>query len=617
VAGTTEPTDQKQEKEEYLMTFRNRIKLCSILLAVFLMAWSVPGFALDIDLAAMTQQAPYFDSYPGTSGIVWYRSHDYSLLPDGKMQKISNWVVLARKDISSRWLNWSFPVLPGGEVEKIEAGVYNPGTSRLIAPVLPEYESHKGMDIVKVKFPVLQDEFIIHISVNEIIPKDCKLDDFAYLAQDIPVWEQSFTVHVPAGTEIYYISRGAGEPARSSREGQERYKWTAVGTDPWTERSIARTERSFLAFSLRKGTRAISAALMALESATVPPVPSGLSSGSDNRNSQEVAGNMVDHLRSLPVLHDLSEGVVRPEIPVKGPWTEWEKTIVLEKWLSASGLDVSVLWPSMVSIDENTPQTSGLISLPVLEINSSGSSSTYYVPGRSFPSSIAFLSVADRFLYEVQGDTLQRRIISQGTPSENRITAIWDLALSEDGSVSGKVRLYSYSGWNSIFFGDTEPNERDAERLLEDLTGGVVSGDVVLKQKGTSYIINGEVHLPPAIMNVERALIRMPGLEVDELKEITGTEARVSFPFMIKDEFNLSYPGKAELVALPSVSGEKGSNSEIEVSLRSNSRKSTVTGSRVLTVRNTDLEQGDLRGPLRRWAFWSEKTLPFKFKKPE
>jgi len=617
VAGTTEPTDQKQEKEEYLMTFRNRIKLCSILLAVFLMAWSVPGFALDIDLAAMTQQAPYFDSYPGTSGIVWYRSHDYSLLPDGKMQKISNWVVLARKDISSRWLNWSFPVLPGGEVEKIEAGVYNPGTSRLIAPVLPEYESHKGMDIVKVKFPVLQDEFIIHISVNEIIPKDCKLDDFAYLAQDIPVWEQSFTVHVPAGTEIYYISRGAGEPARSSREGQERYKWTAVGTDPWTERSIARTERSFLAFSLRKGTRAISAALMALESAKVPPVPSGLSSGSDNRNSQEVAGNMVDHLRSLPVLHDLTEGVVRPEIPVKGPWTEWEKTIVLEKWLSASGLDVSVLWPSMVSIDENTPQTSGLISLPVLEINSSGSSSTYYVPGRSFPSSIAFLSVADRFLYEVQGDTLQRRIISQGTPSENRITAIWDLALSEDGSVSGKVRLYSYSGWNSIFFGDTEPNERDAERLLEDLTGGVVSGDVVLKQKGTSYIINGEVHLPPAIMNVERALIRMPGLEVDELKEITGTEARVSFPFMIKDEFNLSYPGKAELVALPSVSGEKGSNSEIEVSLRSNSRKSTVTGSRVLTVRNTDLEQGDLRGPLRRWAFWSEKTLPFKFKKPE
>jgi hypothetical protein len=617
VAGTIEPTDLKQEKEEYLMIFRNRIKLCSILLAVFLMVWSVPGFALDLDIAAMTQQAPYFDAYPGASGIVWYRSHDYSLLPDGKMQKNSNWVLLARKDISSRWLNWSFPVLPGGKVEKIEAGVYNPGTSRLIAPVLPEYESHKGMDVVKVKFPVLQDEFIIHISVNEIIPKDCRLDDLAYLAQDIPVWEQGFTVQLPAGTEMHHISRGAGEPARSSREGQEIYKWTVVGTDPWTDRSLARTERSFLAFSLRKGTRAISAALKDLENAMVPPVPSGLSNGLDNKSSGEIAGNMVDHLRSLPVFHGFSEGVVRPEIPVKGPWTEWEKTIVLGKWLSASGLDVSILWPSRVSIDENTPQTRGLISLPVLEIKSSGSSSTYYVPGRSFPTSISSLSVADRFLYEVQGDTLQRRIISPGTPSENRITAIWNLALSEDGSVSGKVRLYSYSGWNSIFFGDTNPNEGDAERLLEDLTGGVVSGDLSLQQRGTSYIINGEVYLPPAIMNSDRALIRMPGIDVDELKEITGTEAQVSFPFMIKDEFSLSFPGKAELVALPSVSGEKGSNSEIKVSLRSNSRKSTVTGSRVLTVRNTDLEQGDLRGPLRRWALWSEKTLPFKFKKPE
>lgn len=589
----------------------------SILLAAAIIAiFSLPAIALDVDIERMTQQAPYFDAYPGADGIVWYRSHDYSLLPDGRMEKSSTWVILARDNITSRWLNWSFPVLNGGDVEVIEAGVYDPGNSRLVAPVLPVRDKYQDMDVVSLKIPVLREEFIIHLSVREQIPTDWKLDDTIPAATDLPVWEEKFTLQVPAGTDVSYISSGLSDPVLTSGDGQQIYKWTAVGMDPWTERTLVKRERPYLAFSLRKGVKSISAELAAAENVSVPKPPAWLTEGSGFKSSSETVRRLVGHVESVSNLPEFATGIVRTSIPENGPWSSLEKSVVLTRWLAVVDIDAPLLWPSGVVVNEETPQARGLFNQPVVEINPKGVGSSFYIPGRTYPASISSFSLTDPYFYHVTSDGLETRTISPGTPSENRLSARWSLALEEDGSITGRIRLLTYNGWNTIFFGDNEPDPEVAKDLLEELTGGIVSGDVGLTKRTGSYVIEGDLQLPPAIMNADRALVMIPRLDVRQISQInlSRNAVEVAFPFMIKEEFNLSYPGNADLVALPSISGERGPDVSLDSSLRSNKRKNTVSGSLVLTVKNRDAELDAMRGPLKRWAIWSEKTLPFKFR---
>ena len=63
--------------------------------------------ASEINIQRLTQEAPYFDAYPGAYGLVWLREQDYSLLPDGRMERISKWAILARRGISQNWLKWN------------------------------------------------------------------------------------------------------------------------------------------------------------------------------------------------------------------------------------------------------------------------------------------------------------------------------------------------------------------------------------------------------------------------------------------------------------------------------------------------------------------------------
>jgi len=589
-----------------------------LLINVLVLFSAVPLFSMELDIARITQQAPYFDAYPGTKGIVWYRSLDYSLLPDGRMEKSAQWVILAKKDIPEKWLNWVFTSRPGGTTEVIEAGVYDPGTSRLIAPVIPEFEALEDLEIAKLRFPVLQDEFIIHLSTRQLIPSGCRINDMVHTGLDVPAWEQLVRVKVPGGSDLYYTSEGIDDPVKKDFDGSDVYEWSIVGVPAWEGNSLLKENRPSLVFSLRRGTSAFAVDLNSNASCIVPPVPGPVlkaSKGSDRMGSLK---EIIGIAEEIPVLEGLSYGTVRDRIPEKGPWTIWEKAFVLSDWLRLSGADVRLLWASPAVIGSTTPETINLFSNPVLRISPIGSKDFYYIPGQSSLPGNMPPSLRGVNLYEVDGEKVVLNRVPGGSPSENRIVARWYLDLDQDGSILGKIKLLSLNGWNGVFFGNSTPGNVDLGKFLSEVTGSVISGDVLVKDVREGYSIEADIQLPQAIMNAGRALVQIPGIKIPQLRALMeySNELEFKFPFTVKEKFELSYPENADILVLPAESRNSDGQVSINESLSVNSRKRIVRGDLTFIVKDQELVQAEipsLRDSIKKWVLWSEKTLPFKF----
>ncbi len=174
-----------------------------------------------LNIPRMIQECPHFSDHPGSNGVIWLKDSEYSLGADGSMTRKTTLVVLARRGIDDRWTRWSIPVPEGGAAEVLSASLYDPGSGRILSPVLPEEGEVNGIAFTEVLFPDIRDEFIIVLSMREVFPKRFAVEDLLWVNETLPLWEQKVTVNVPAGMELYVASEGAGEPRREKAAGRE------------------------------------------------------------------------------------------------------------------------------------------------------------------------------------------------------------------------------------------------------------------------------------------------------------------------------------------------------------------------------------------------------------
>lgn len=611
------------EGREKIMTRKMKMSFPLVLVMLSVLIFPImvtSSVASEINIARLTQEAPYFDSYPGTKGLVWLREVDYSLLSDGRMERISKWVILARRGISDNWLKWDIPIQNVEELEVMEAALYDPGSYSLIAPIIPESRAIQGGLVIReIRFPDIQDEFLIVLVMKEKVSRDCRLDDFLWLGFDIPVWEQKISVNLPAGMDLSYSSSQLSEPLIMDKGATRKYEWHVFDVPSWSGDSLVENNRPSLVFSTRKGEIAFIRDLAMVQKCSLPPVPRSISSLAGSGRSESDLERILEKMENMPILRGIPNGYIRPSIPLEAPWTDAEKILLLSGWLEELGWANRIFWTTMSEIRETTPGSRAFLSEPVLEIETRTGTGVYYSPGQGVPFGEIPPRLWGRTLYALQGDTLEKITIPRGKASDHRLAIRWDLQLGQNGVMSGDMEAVILNGWNDIFFSGLPTDEELVREFLENRIEGDLQGTPEIESLKGGIRVRVKVAMNSTIMNGNNLLVRVPYFFIPQIPEMSKVNSLSSlrFPFAAEQSFEISFPEQMELLALPNTMPRETEGLSLQENFALNKRKNIVKGmiKIVSTIDRVDESTGSfLIDSLRKWVIWADKSLAFIIK---
>lgn len=599
------------------------IKVASaVTIALFLLLRVCEAGASSVaNIPRMIQECPSFLDYPGSKGVIWLRDVAYSLGADGAMTRESLYVILARRGIDESWTRWALSS-EGVDAEVLEAAIYDPGSGRLLAPVLPRTGSEGGMKVTEVLFPAIQEEFIILLSFREKFPKRLSVDDLIWVNESLPIWELLVTVDVPAGSDLAVSARGAGNLKREGIGALERYSWHVVNSLPWTNRTLRGEARSYLAFSTRRGTEPLARMLSSYENIQTPLPPAHVASIIGQKNALKAGSSLITWINAAPSIRggELSS-TVRPVIPDEGPWTEWEKVLILSSWMRKAGWDSTVHWLTAHALDEETPVTSGSVLRPVLELNLQGTSPFYLDLGQGYSRNETPPSLWGKYIYTSSGNRLKGRMVSGSSAAEHRLSIEWTLELSPEGEAAGYVDVLARNGWSAFLFPGDGPNDAAVKRAVEELFSGVVQrADVtsaVSKPIKYGYQLSMPVTLRNSIVSGGALLFSFPGIAPSWLMELGrwSEEYRIDFPFVIEQSFNLKLPPRTEVVMTPAPVERSLEKVKYEETVFYNKKRGTFTAGAKIILKSDylyDAAGKSLGEAVHRWAAWSAKNLPLR-----
>lgn len=570
-----------------------------------------------VHIARLTQEAPGLHNYPGAKGMVWYRDLDYKLAADGRMERTSTWVILASRGLDEKWRNWELPSGKGSSVEVIESSLYDPGTSSMLAPVIPQKQDMGDHSIISIRFPDIQDEYLILLSYKEVMDKGLRLDDLVPLNMDLPVWENRIRVTVPEGSELYYTSEGIDPPViKTGSSATSSYEWTSFNMSSAGKPSLAIRAVPFLSFSLRKGTEAFARDIQSFSSVSIPEPPARVDSFINESNRINGGSRIIDYVEKAPLLQGFMDQYVRTSIPPEGPWSSFEKVLILSQWLRKAGWSSDIHWVTMQEIMDDTPYTEGFITMPLLEIAPPGGGTVFYQLGGGYTGSEVPPQLWGSSVYHLEDGQLVKRSLPVGKASDHRLNISWDLDLSEDGNLAGSVRFLVRNGWKALLLDNTEFSESAVEKMFSDLG---IPGYNVAELEISPIKYGASVKVPvsfnSAIISGNNTLLRFPAVSLEPLEELgkIQPEYDLRFPFVVEHDFQISYPDGYEVVAPPATTDRDFGKISLKENFFSNKRKKKFTGSIKIVV-NTEVIDSTLHRPileaLRGWMLWMDKTIP-------
>ncbi|NLM72319.1 MAG: hypothetical protein GX181_10245 [Synergistaceae bacterium] len=576
-----------------------------------------------VNISRMIQECPSFSDYPGEDGVIWLRDVKYSLAADGAMRRDSLYVILARRGIDESWTRWSLPSGEDGEgAEILEAAIYDPGTGRMLAPVLPRLADMDGVKVAEVHFPDIQDEYLVLLSYREVFKKRLSVDDLVWVNDSLPVWELLVTVDVPPGSELAISARGAGDLVRESVGAKERYSWHLVNNLPWTSRTLRGDARSYLAFSTRKGTEPLARMLMSLESSLAPSPHPSIAHLVPQKNRLKTGSSLISWVNSAPSLHGSAlSSVVRPIIPEEGPWSDWEKVLILNSWLRKAGWQSTVHWLTAHPLDDETPVTIGSILRPVLELNLEGTSPFFLDLGQGYSRNETPPSLWGKHIYTASGNRLNGRVVSGSSASEHRLSIEWHLELDADGEASGYVDILARNGWSAFMFPGDGPSTETIRRAAEELFWGLpVEADVAaVASKPIKYghQLSMPVRLRNSIVSGGALLFMFPGSAPSWLEELGrwSEDYRLDFPFVVEQSLSLKLPSRSQVVMAPVKVERVMERVTYEESVFYNKKRGLFNAGSKIVLKTETLNEAagrSLGEAVQRWLAWGEKNLPLR-----
>ena len=303
----------------------------------------------------LNSEAPSLYGYGDAEALVWLEDNNYKMRVDGAMEITRSLIVMLGERVPKSLKDIRIPVPRGGEVEITEAAWYNPMTAIKEGTVQTGEERLPGGTAVRIiSVPESAVGRAVVIVTHEVHPSVYGVSGFVAMSGPLPRWEQNLTVEVSEGQELFWTGRDAGEPRVAKDQLTRRYTWNVMNQQPWHGEGFVEYRRPFVAFGVKNGIGQALAAVerYAHEIKTPPlPVPVGGDRAKTGLRLMEWTAANARTLKGYPA------DWIRPneEIPDEGPWTRWEQTLILNKWLQMIGWDSEVWWQEVSELDENVP----------------------------------------------------------------------------------------------------------------------------------------------------------------------------------------------------------------------------------------------------------------------
>lgn len=559
-----------------------------------------PGY----NLSRMKHMNPDFNTYPEANGIIWLKSVNYSPSQSGGVDITRLYVILGKRGLSEKWLTWNIQTPAKGSTEIIDASIYDFATLARISNVPSEEDVKTG--VKTVRFMGLPDTFIIAISWRETLSDMLNVEGLVWFQEDLRVWEASAEVHSPL--KLYHASFNEQLKPEVDDLGSETvYTWRKINIDPLNDSiEIARLPREGIAFGTRQGNSGLQSIIREAENiGNVSPSPEALSAF--KRSDEAGAVRLVEWLMSQPEI-TFAEGTPR-DIPSSGALTRREKVLLAKSWLTQRKINASIFWKIPFNPDDKTPLCQAMFTEPVLDVQN--------VKGLTLHdmSNPDLLGGAKIFAADNENKLYARRVPSSKS-GDNRLSAIMDLKLSEQGLMSGTVRLIPRGAWKTFLLTD-RPSDGKARGAVLSLFPGLTDyKDVKYKvSKGTAEI-SFTVDNKPGIGGTGRGILAiLPFFEPVCVRKLGLFEppVEIKFPFIIDQNITLSFPKNATEAL---VSGKTAKNPDkINFSSNYQNRRHRLEAESRFELNMTSVSAGNmslLRRCLENWRIFSSRNIPVK-----
>ena len=168
--------------------------------AVGLNAKFTEAAAPEYNLPRMKQMNPDFTTYPEAAGIIWLKHTVFARSDTGGTDITRLYVVLGRRGLGGKWLNWNIPIPAQGSAEIVEARAYDFNSLAEIAEALPQEDAKAG--IIRVNFQGLPDTFILAVGWKESLPSQLSVEGMCWFQEELRVWESIVDVYSPQRMSI-------------------------------------------------------------------------------------------------------------------------------------------------------------------------------------------------------------------------------------------------------------------------------------------------------------------------------------------------------------------------------------------------------------------------------
>ena len=580
------------------------------LLIMLVFACACPAFSADrkvpeYDLSRMKQMNPDFTTYPEADGIIWRKYSVFDQATGGGLEAVRQYVILGRKNLGGKWTNWNIPIPANGNADILEASAYDFDSLAKISA--PSTVKDLSAGLITVNFSELPDTFILVVCWREHVPEQLSVEGMTYFQEDLRVWEASLEVHSPQSL-TYKTFPGRVSPEIKRLPNETLYTWRTMNVDPFRSAGeLARLQRSGVIFSTRHGTSGVLALMKDAEaSGRVPVIPEA--AAGFKRTKAEGITRLIAWVNDRPSI-ELAEGLPR-KIPANGALTPAEKTILANSWLSVQKINTSLSWQLPFEPEDMTPLCAEMLCSPVLEIMDGDNSEFYDM------SDTNSLEGAKIFSIGGAGRVLSRRIPSS-KPADNRLSAIMNLQLSEDGLLDGTVRVILRGRWGDLILSDTTPQAA----LLSLFPALTNYKDVKYSNnKGISEIsFTVEDKLGVATPHFDGKtggiLAVLPFFEPVAMRRLGLHEAPVEvlFPFIADQNITLNFPKNASRSLL---SGKVAKNPDkINYSESYTNRRHRLIAESRFEVNMQTVTSGNmslLRRYLDNWRAFSARQIPVR-----
>lgn len=539
-------------------TLKRRAAVLLTAAAILCCAASAFGWDSESEIMRLKDEVPSMEIYGTNDAVIWLRDNESRILADGSMENLRRLIVMIGEKVPDGWKTLRYTVPAEGGLVVEEAAWYNTMTGMKEGDIPVTDETLPGG--AEAKVISVPDDTVgraLVVSIREKRANRYGVDETVNMAGSLPIWEQNISVEVPEGMEIFWTGRDMKEPSVSDSGGRRRYRWQVMNQLPWNGEGFVLNERPMLSFSSKKG---LNQSLRSLDeiARSMPPIdPPSSIKGSSVKTAERLIDWVNSPERTLSGYPN--DWVRRPDqIPVEGPWTPWEQTLLLNRWLQKLGFESEIWWEGKMPLDASSPASISLLAEPVLEFRLPNAQKTsYFIAGHPFKMNRVPFSIAGREIYAAGDAEYKSKTLPQGSSSDNRLSLLWKLKLDGNGRAEGRLTVSVNGGWSDLFSGNVVPSIDNINDFLLTKLNFAIPGMVLkaaeVSQKTLGYEMVFDVSCVPGIVHGDSMLLRLPGGIPTRVSEMIGREQEYTlrFPFIIDQKVRMSMPKGFRLLQSP------------------------------------------------------------------